>query len=120
MSSIPYDSGATAFLSASKAGVASAWASNVPDLPPSAIRRRFTTNLARPSCERVQEQDGQSIFCFASDEQIANDYRDAAQQRRIMRNAFDGVGLANRGTAAGIENSERFYFDKLCHVRMPL
>ena len=59
------------------------------------------------------------IFCFASDEEIPYDYRDAAQQRGLIVTQFDGVGWRTAELLQEIEKSDSFYFDKLCQIRMP-
>ncbi len=59
------------------------------------------------------------IFCFASDEQIPYDYRDTAEQRGMIATQFDAVGWRTAELLREIKNSDSFYFDKLCQVRMP-
>lgn len=59
------------------------------------------------------------IFNFVSDEQIPYDYRDEAQQRKMIAEQFAGVGWRTAELLREIENSKSFYFDKLCQIRMP-
>jgi 2-polyprenyl-6-methoxyphenol hydroxylase-like FAD-dependent oxidoreductase len=59
------------------------------------------------------------ILGFAFDEEISYDYRDEAQQRKIIAEQFAGVGWRTAELMREIENSKSFYFDKLCQIRMP-
>lgn len=59
------------------------------------------------------------IFCFFSEEDISYDYRDAAQQRRFILEQFDGEGWRTAELLETMQRSERFYFDKLCQIKMP-
>ncbi|QHS58343.1 FAD-dependent monooxygenase [Chitinophaga agri] len=59
------------------------------------------------------------IFGFRSDEEIPYDYRDHAQQKRIIREQFEGESWRTTELLAEIMNSEPFYFDKLCQIKMP-
>ncbi len=58
-------------------------------------------------------------LCFVSEGEIPYDYRDEAQQRRIMRDRFAGTGWRTSELLEEVENSETFYFDKLCQMKMP-
>jgi len=58
------------------------------------------------------------ILNFVSDEQIPYDYRDEAQQRKMLAEQFSGVGWRTAELLGEIEKSRSFYFDKLCQVRM--
>lgn len=59
------------------------------------------------------------ILGFVSEHEIPYDYRDEAQQRRIITEQFTGVGWRTAELLAEVEGSESFYFDKLCQIRMP-
>lgn len=59
------------------------------------------------------------IFGFVSEDEIAYDYRDEAQQRRMIADQFRGVGWRAAEMLREIEGANNFYFDKLCQVRMP-
>lgn len=59
------------------------------------------------------------VFCFASDEEIPYDYRDEGRQRRIIAEQFAGVGWRTAELLEEVAASPRFYFDKLCQIRMP-
>ena len=59
------------------------------------------------------------IFGFVAEAELPYDYRDEAQQRRIIREAFAGVGWRTRELLREVEGSTSFYFDKLCQIRMP-
>jgi 2-polyprenyl-6-methoxyphenol hydroxylase-like FAD-dependent oxidoreductase len=59
------------------------------------------------------------IFCFVSEKELAYDYRDEAELRRIIHAQFAGVGWRAVELLREIERSQSFYFDKLAQVRMP-
>lgn len=59
------------------------------------------------------------IFGFISDIEIAYNYRDETQQRRIIVDQFQGMGWRTAEMLGEIERANNFYFDKLCQVRMP-
>ncbi len=59
------------------------------------------------------------IFGVVSDEEIPDDDRDEAQQRRIVADQFAGVGWRTSALLNELECAKSFYFDKLCQIRMP-
>lgn len=59
------------------------------------------------------------VFAFACDDEIAYDYRNQDQQRRIIAEQFAGRGWRTAELLAEVRGSKNFYFDKLCQVRMP-
>ncbi|GAB4043844.1 FAD-dependent monooxygenase [Spirosoma litoris] len=59
------------------------------------------------------------VFCFRSDKEIPYDYRDEAQQRKIILDQFEGESWRIAELLEEVKNSPTFYFDKLCQVRMP-
>jgi 2-polyprenyl-6-methoxyphenol hydroxylase-like FAD-dependent oxidoreductase len=59
------------------------------------------------------------VFAFACDDELAYDYRDQAQQRRIIERELAGMGWRTAELLAELRGSTSFYFDKLCQVRMP-
>lgn len=59
------------------------------------------------------------VFAFVSEQQLPYDYRDAAQQRRIIAEQFSGVGWRTAELLREVSESDSFYFDKLCQVKMP-
>ena len=59
------------------------------------------------------------IFCFNSPKEIIYDYRDIEQQRKIIQDQFAGVGWRCPELLAEINNSDNFYFDKFCQIKMP-
>jgi len=59
------------------------------------------------------------IFGFIAESEIAYDYRDEAQQRRVIAEQFAGVGWRVGELLKEVEGSKNFYFDKLCQIRMP-
>ena len=59
------------------------------------------------------------ILAFASDIDIAYDYRDEARQRAIIADRFRGMGWRTAELLTEVASAPTFYFDKLCQVRMP-
>lgn len=59
------------------------------------------------------------IFGFISDTEIAYDYRDEAQQRRIIVDQFQDSGWRATELLHEVGDTANFYFDKLCQIRMP-
>lgn len=59
------------------------------------------------------------IFCFRSENEIPYDYRDEAQQRKIVLEQFTGESWRTSELLEELKNSKTFYFDKLCQIRMP-
>ena len=59
------------------------------------------------------------ILCFVSEKEIPYDYRDEAQQRRIIAEQFVGQGWRTAELLREVQGSQSFYFDKLCQIRMP-
>lgn len=59
------------------------------------------------------------ILGFVSETEIPFDYREEAQQRRIISDNFAGVGWRTSELLTEMEGSTNFYFDKLCQIRMP-
>ena len=59
------------------------------------------------------------VFGFHSEQEIAYDHRDKAQQRRLIRERFGELGWRTPALLAEIEADDEFYFDKLCQIRMP-
>jgi 2-polyprenyl-6-methoxyphenol hydroxylase-like FAD-dependent oxidoreductase len=58
-------------------------------------------------------------FCFASDREIAYDYRDQSRQRAMIASAFCNEGWRSIELLDEMRTSDNFYFDKLCQIRMP-
>lgn len=59
------------------------------------------------------------ILIFASEREIPYNYRDEAQQRRIILEQFTGQNWRVPELLEEVEASKTFYFDKLCQIRMP-
>ena len=59
------------------------------------------------------------IFIFLSDKEIPYDYRDLAQQRRIITKQFSGDGWRIPELLKEVERSPGFYFDKFSQIKMP-
>ncbi|PJI55643.1 hypothetical protein CTI14_03080 [Methylobacterium radiotolerans] len=58
-------------------------------------------------------------FGFRSEREIEYDYRDRAQQRRLIRAHFDGLGWKVPAMLASTEDDNDFYFDRINQIRMP-
>ena len=59
------------------------------------------------------------IFCFRSEKEIPYDYRDEAQQRKIILEQFAGGIWRTAELLEEARHSKTFYFDKLCQIKMP-
>jgi len=58
------------------------------------------------------------IFCFFSENEIAYDYRDIEQQRKIILDQFAGLSWRAPELLEEIANAKNFYFDKFCQIKM--
>ncbi|WP_267426250.1 FAD-dependent monooxygenase [Methylobacterium sp. GC_Met_2] len=58
-------------------------------------------------------------FGFRTAGQIAYDYRDKAQQRRLVHDHFDQLGWKVPGMLACMGEDNDFYFDRVTQIRMP-
>ncbi|PTT01840.1 FAD-binding monooxygenase [Pedobacter sp. HMWF019] len=59
------------------------------------------------------------IFLFISETNIPYNYRDIARQREIIDQQFEGQGWRTAELLEEIEQSDSFYFDKFCQIKMP-
>lgn len=59
------------------------------------------------------------VFCFLSEKEIPYDYRDVAQQRKIISAQFAGQGWRTSELSEEVNDSKNFYFDKFCQIKMP-
>lgn len=59
------------------------------------------------------------IFSFHAEKEIPYDYRDFAQQKKIILGQFAGQGWRTEELLKEIMYSENFYFDKFCQIKMP-
>lgn len=59
------------------------------------------------------------IFCFFSEKEIPYNYRDTAQQLKIILGQFAGQSWRTTELLDEIQHSENFYFDKFCQIKMP-
>ncbi len=59
------------------------------------------------------------VLCFSSEKEISYDYRDEAQQRKIIYGQFAGQGWKIPELLEKVKNSKSFYFDKVCQIKMP-
>jgi len=59
------------------------------------------------------------ILCFHSEKEIPYDYRDEAQQRKIILEQFAGESWRTAAFLEEVKHSKAFYFDKLCQIKMP-
>jgi 2-polyprenyl-6-methoxyphenol hydroxylase-like FAD-dependent oxidoreductase len=60
------------------------------------------------------------IFCFNSEKEIPYDFRDKEQQRQILLAQFENVPWRTAELLEEVKNSNNFYFDKFCQIKMPL
>ena len=58
-------------------------------------------------------------FGFRTEGEIAYDYRDRAQQRRLIGERFGGLGWKVPAMLAGSAGDNDFYFDRINQIRMP-
>ena len=58
-------------------------------------------------------------FGFRTDGEIEYDYRDRAQQRRLIHDHFDGLGWKVPAMLASVDGDDSFYFDRINQIRMP-
>lgn len=58
-------------------------------------------------------------FGFRTDGQIAYDYRDKEQQRRLLREHFDDLQWKVPDMLASVGTDDDFYFDRISQIRMP-
>lgn len=58
------------------------------------------------------------IFCFNSDKEIPYDYRNVAQQQKIILEQFEGLSWRTKELLEAVMQSKDFYFDKFCQVKM--
>ena len=57
-------------------------------------------------------------LAFYSEQEIAYDYRNENQMRKIIADAFKETGWRTPELLAKIQTSSSFYFDKLCQMKM--
>lgn len=58
-------------------------------------------------------------FGFRTESEIDYDYRDRAQQRRLIQERFDGLGWKVPAMLASVAGDDDFYFDRINQIRMP-
>ena len=58
-------------------------------------------------------------FGFFSEQEIPYDRRNQAEQKRMIREHFEGQGWRTRELLDEMSQCDDFYFDQLCQVRMP-
>lgn len=63
---------------------------------------------------------GKTDICFGffSKQEIPYDYRDQAQQRRMIEEQFQAEAWRAPELLAEVRSSDSFYFDKLCQIKM--
>lgn len=59
------------------------------------------------------------IFSFFSQKEIPYNYRDIDQQWAIILNQFAGQGWRTNELLTEVQQSDKFYFDKFCQIKMP-
>jgi 2-polyprenyl-6-methoxyphenol hydroxylase-like FAD-dependent oxidoreductase len=58
-------------------------------------------------------------FAFRAEREIDYDYRNRAQQRRMVHDHFDGLGWKVPAMLDHVDEDGEFYFDKVNQIRMP-
>jgi 2-polyprenyl-6-methoxyphenol hydroxylase-like FAD-dependent oxidoreductase len=58
-------------------------------------------------------------LAFRADRPIDHDFRDRAQQRRLIHEHFEGLGWKVPDMLAHVDASDDFYFDQANQIRMP-
>jgi 2-polyprenyl-6-methoxyphenol hydroxylase-like FAD-dependent oxidoreductase len=59
-------------------------------------------------------------LAFRTEREIEYDYRDRAQQRRMVHDHFDGLGWKVPALLEHVDADDDFYFDKINQIRMPI
>jgi 2-polyprenyl-6-methoxyphenol hydroxylase-like FAD-dependent oxidoreductase len=59
------------------------------------------------------------VCCFHAAQEIPYDYRDVAQQRRIVQERLAGMGWLVPALLDQVSQADNFYFDKMAQVKMP-
>jgi 2-polyprenyl-6-methoxyphenol hydroxylase-like FAD-dependent oxidoreductase len=59
------------------------------------------------------------IFTFRPDAEIPYDFRNQEQQKEIILEQFENVGWRTKELIKELINSQSFYFDKFCQIKMP-
>ena len=59
------------------------------------------------------------VLCFSSENEIPYDYRNEEQQRNIILNQFSEAGWRTPELLEEVKNSNTFYFDKICQIKVP-
>lgn len=59
------------------------------------------------------------VFCFHEAQEVAYDYRDVDQQRRMIEQRFSDLGWQVPALLDEVKEADNFYFDKMSQIRMP-
>jgi 2-polyprenyl-6-methoxyphenol hydroxylase-like FAD-dependent oxidoreductase len=59
-------------------------------------------------------------LAFRSEREVPYDYRNRAQQRRMIHDHFDGLGWKVPDVLDHLDADDDFYFDRLNQIRMPI
>lgn len=59
------------------------------------------------------------VLSFVSDAEISYDYRDVEQQKEIIQDQFAHLGWRTEEFLGALSQSDNFYFDELCQIKMP-
>lgn len=59
-------------------------------------------------------------LAFRTEHEIDYNYRDRAEQRRMVHNHFDGLGWKVPAMLKHVDADDDFYFDKVNQIRMPV
>lgn len=95
----------------------------VVSVPKSLARDREMTGFYQP--RRVAMvytanhlDDARAVFVFQPEHQLDYDHRDAAQQRKLLRDAFAGTAPAVDRWLAELDGTPAFYFDAITQLQM--
>ena len=65
------------------------------------------------------EEKTDVVFCFHELQEIAYDYRDEEQQRRMVQDRFADLGWQVPALLEEVRHADHFYFDKMSQITMP-
>ncbi|MDQ2821953.1 MAG: FAD-dependent monooxygenase [Pseudomonadota bacterium] len=68
---------------------------------------------------RAGQGNGLITFIFFSEKPLIYDHRDPVAQRRLLREAYDGIGWHVPAMLDATDSATSFYFDSLSQVKMP-
>jgi 2-polyprenyl-6-methoxyphenol hydroxylase-like FAD-dependent oxidoreductase len=83
----------------------------------------FTTEMYSEPGKTIMlnTYNGKTDICFAffAEEEMPYDYHNEQQMRQIILDNFQGAGWRASELLKEVQQSDTFYFDKLCQMKMP-